>query len=118
MIPGSQHFLDVVSNIFIYAHVHSSAFWAMQYINSTLPSQKATALLPTAHTHTPQTSEKLQVRASNQNNAWNTQAKNPTNKQHAVSSYPSPTLLSWEVKSQFFSAIGGRYSDTTYNVAE
>lgn len=62
--------------------------------------------------------EKLQVQTSNLNNAQNTQAKNPGNKQHAVSSYPSPTLLSWEIKSQVFSAIGRRYSDTTYNVAE
>lgn len=94
MIPGSQHFLEAVSNIFIYAHVPSNAFWAMLYINSTFPSQKATALLPTAHAHTSQTSEKLQLQTSYLNNAQNTQAKNPTNKQHAVSSYPSPTLLS------------------------
>lgn len=66
----------------------------MQYINSTFPSQKATALLPTAHTHTSQASEKLQVQTSYLNNARNTQAKNPTNKQHDVPSYPSPTLLS------------------------
>lgn len=118
MISGSQHFLEVVSSIFIYAHVHSSAFWAMQYINSTFLSQKATALLPTAHTHTSQTSEKLRVQTSYLNNARNTQAKNPSNKQHAVSSYPSPALLSWEVQSQFFSATGRRYSDTANNVAE
>lgn len=118
MIPGSQHFLEVVPNIFIYAHVHSSAFWAMQNIKGTFPSQRATALLPTAHTHTSQASEKLHVQTSYLNNARNTQAKNPTNKQHAVSSYPSPTLLSWEVKSQFFSTIGGSYSDTTHNMAE
>lgn len=90
----------------------------MQYINSTFPSQKATALLPTAHTHTSQTSEKLQVQVSYLNNAQNTQAKNPTNKQQAVPSYPSPAVLSWEGESQFFSAAGRRYSDTTYNMAE
>jgi len=69
MIPRSQHFLEVVSNIFIYAHVHTQDFWAMQYSNSihapaNFHHQKATAPLPTTHPYTSQASEQLQVQTS------------------------------------------------------
>lgn len=78
-IAESPVCLEVLSNIFIYAHVHTTASQALQHANSIHAAVGLHHLddtSPLRATHT--VSEQLQVQASFTHNAENFEAKNPT----------------------------------------